>query len=621
MKQGSTWRQARAWRRAWGSLAVAAVVVLGAPAASSQGAGGSGGTADTPPAAGASSMGGASSAGSSSGSSLPVVEKLDATDVARGSPVTARGKNFPTNTDSITLELSGLDIGHPSFVDEKGTSFTFVVPHEILRDGKPERLPLGEHLLRMTITPPSSPAADALEAVRVQRMTARPFFEGTLHVVGDSRAAIKLTKLEPAVISPETRRVSLIGEGMGGEGRDYSFLIDGKALSLCWTSDCAGLRGRFLSPYELEISGDFANIISGHEGKHQVSLRRGERASEGKVDVQVVAHSASTIRHYALALSVAILGLILLLAAKGGQTHMVRGRAYELRSFLIDTETDTYSLSKFQFYLWSAAALLAYTYLSLSRWLVQGEVNLVDIPENLPGILIVSGGTTVVSMGITAARGPKAAGPIHPSFSDLLTVGGVVSPERFQFFLWTIVGVASFLFAVLQVDPLVLKELPAVPERLLYLSGASAAGYLGGKMVRAPGPIIENIIPTVESLKLTIIGRNLAASAGITLEGKPLFENMRQGQEKATTEVARLRPKVVEPEDNQDPEKPKLAKILELKTSVPPEWKKAWLEKPETQSGGIQLTLTLTNDDGQKATWPFEIPKKDLEKLTTEPPP
>ena len=621
MREGSIRRWTSTWRRALGSLAAAAIVVLLATEVSAQGAGGGGGMAGSGLVAGASAIGGAAGAeqraASSKGSPVPFVEELAPTDVARGSPVTAKGENLPTNKDAITLELSGFDIGHPSFVDDKGSSFTFVVPHEIVRDGKRERLPLGEHLLRMTITQPSSRKKDALDA-GMRRMTAKPFFEGTLYVVGDSRTAIKLTKLDPPVISPETKRVSLIGEGMVGEGLDYSLLIDGKALELCWKSECEKLRARFLSPYELEVTGNFTDVIQGHAGKHQVSLRRGAIASEGKVDVEIVAHRGSTIRHWSLALSFGILGVIVLLATKGGQGHTVRGRSYDLRAFLIDTETDTYSLSKLQFYLWSAAALLGYSYLSLSRWLVQGQTDLVDIPENLPGLLVVSGGTAVASIGITAVRGPKAAGDVHPSFSDLVTVGGVVSPERFQFFLWTIVGVASFLFAVFQVDPLSIKELPAVPERLLYLSGASAAGYLGGKLVRAPGPVIENIIAKAGSLTLTIIGRNLAVNAAITLDGKQLSENIRQGQETTrSTEAAKLRPKIVEAEDKQDSEKPKLGRILELTTSVPREWKEEWLKRADAETGAVQLTLTLTNDDGQKATWPIEISKKDLDALRT----
>jgi hypothetical protein len=59
--------------------------------------------------------------------------------------------------------------------------------------------------------------------------------------------------------------------------------------------------------------------------------------------------------------------------------------------------------------------------------------------------------------------------------------------------LWTILGVGTFLYAVLQLPPGSISELPAVPERLLVLMGLSSAGYLGGKMARKAGPVIDEI--------------------------------------------------------------------------------------------------------------------------------
>ena len=86
------------------------------------------------------------------------------------------------------------------------------------------------------------------------------------------------------------------------------------------------------------------------------------------------------------------------------------------------------------------------------------------------------------------AVGPKGAGDVQPGWSDLLTVGGVVVPERVQFVVWTIVGVFTFLAMTLFADPWIAQELPGVPERFLLLMGVSSAGYLGGS---ANGPQIR----------------------------------------------------------------------------------------------------------------------------------
>ena len=81
-----------------------------------------------------------------------------------------------------------------------------------------------------------------------------------------------------------------------------------------------------------------------------------------------------------------------------------------ISALMLDPETDTYSLLKFQFYLWTFAVVLGYSYLSLVRSLIQGAFEFSDVPTDLPGILIVSVGTAVISTGVTSAVGSKGAG-------------------------------------------------------------------------------------------------------------------------------------------------------------------------------------------------------------------
>lgn len=97
-----------------------------------------------------------------------------------------------------------------------------------------------------------------------------------------------------------------------------------------------------------------------------------------------------------------------------------------ISALMLDPETDTYSLSKFQFYLWTFAVVLGYSYLSLVRSLIQGTFEFSDVPTDLPGILIVSVGTAVISTGVTSAVGSKGAGRVQPGWADLLTSGEVV---------------------------------------------------------------------------------------------------------------------------------------------------------------------------------------------------
>jgi hypothetical protein len=166
-----------------------------------------------------------------------------------------------------------------------------------------------------------------------------------------------------------------------------------------------------------------------------------------------------------------------------------------LRLLLLDPETETYSLSKFQFYLWTVAGLFGYAYLFISRVYVQ-FASWPDVPITLPGIILVSGGTAVASQIVTATKGAKGAGAEFPSVADFITSGGVVAADRLQMLLWTIMGVFAFFYAVLQLAPGTITDLPAVPERLLVLMGISSAGYLGGKMARKAGPVIDELSVT-----------------------------------------------------------------------------------------------------------------------------
>ena len=126
-----------------------------------------------------------------------------------------------------------------------------------------------------------------------------------------------------------------------------------------------------------------------------------------------------------------------------------------------------------------------------------------DVPSSFSGILAISTGTTLAAAGATAARGSKGSGPITPSAADFITIGGQVVPERFQFFVWTLVACLGFLALLVSQNPATIVGFPNFPDSLLYVMGVSAGGYLGGKLVRAAGPVIRNIAWDKVSKKIT----------------------------------------------------------------------------------------------------------------------
>jgi hypothetical protein len=200
---------------------------------------------------------------------------------------------------------------------------------------------------------------------------------------------------------------------------------------------------------------------------------------------------------------------------------------YQTFAYLfIEPETNTYSLSRLQLILWTGAAIVAYIYLAASQSLVQWKWQLADVPEGLPTLLGLSVGTTALAIGATEARGSKGAGPVHPGLGDFITTGGVLAPERLQFFLWTVIGVFGFVTATLAQDPATVTQLPKVPDNFLPLMGASAGGYLAGKFLRKPGPLIKQADPLPPyapgktlAAGIRILGANLSPRAQVSING------------------------------------------------------------------------------------------------------
>jgi hypothetical protein len=202
------------------------------------------------------------------------------------------------------------------------------------------------------------------------------------------------------------------------------------------------------------------------------------------------------------------------LVSHGIQGYSIAGRRYSpLAAFLIDKTTDSYSLSKFQLFAFSLVSVFAYFYVFLCRALVQWNFTFPDIPDNYPSLLAISAGTTVAAIGLTGNRGTKGGGAVYPSAADFISDGGLVVAERFQFFVWTLVACIGFVMLILMQDPAKVDGFPTFPSGLLYVMGVSAAGYLGGKAIRSPGPILKSVDLSVPQgttdLNVSLKGENL----------------------------------------------------------------------------------------------------------------
>ncbi len=416
--------------------------------------------------------------------------------LSRGDTVQIRIQDGPTAKVPVRLTLS-LDRDHSVIQPAGEVSYSPAAPGTpgVITARIPDDAPFGTYSTRIQIDERSQPGPKLVvgppggSGVSLAEFDPKETYAGSspVHdVSGKSQRTVDLVLRGKGFLRTDANA--------GISASDNAIWINGVRQRVTWDEPCTsnppkdgGIRGDVISGNEVRL----CYVPVPPNGQLLVAAGIGDTMSEirafrvfnwGTAPVAILAG--------AIALVLALLPLLLLRFVR--KSYRIGGKNYRLRMLFLDPETDTYSLSKFQFYDWTVAAIFAYAYLYISRVHVQLG-SWPDVPATLPGIIVVAAGTAVGSQLVTSAKGSKGAGEENPSIADFITSGGVVAPDRLQMFLWTIVGVGAFLYAVLQQAPGVISELPTVPERLLVLMGISSAGYLGGKMARKPGPVINEI--------------------------------------------------------------------------------------------------------------------------------
>lgn len=343
-------------------------------------------------------------------------------------------------------------------------------------------------------------------------------------------ASIKLISVYPSVAYQSDTNAfnfNIVGENFSENSLNDDVTIDGRGSIVkvhgASEADCQGKesclwvensRTMHLVGYRSES----------HQGIIKVGVRVGNVAGVDEKPLVLARHSGAFVFLASAAFTLGLFGLVYYIVAKGlSKNNSGRKRLPLLETFIFDPQTNSYSLSKFQLMMFSATFVFGYVYILLSRLLVQWQFSLPDVPMTIVGLLSVSGGTAIAATGLTSALGSKGAGLQHPTGADLISTGGVVVPERFQFFVWTIIACGGFTALLIGQDPAKLSNFPDLPTGLLYVMGVSAGGYLGGKATRKPGPIVEYVIirqpkgnnpwPT-----LLVQGQNLASDGRILVD-------------------------------------------------------------------------------------------------------
>jgi hypothetical protein len=447
--------------------------------------------------------------------SLPVI--------TRGQSVVVYGDGFPQEAIKVYLRTGKESTGDRGYqilgvasADQKSVTFKL-----------PDGAPTGDYLVFLDF--------DTNEVA----------VPGELRIVPDASGKVILDAIAPATDYADSESKSfnfvIAGQNLAHQASDNTLIAIGYGpVEVGSESECAAWKQtrayqKVCLSYDPGMEGQKLKVSGYHPGQYEGPVSFEIKVGNNISNAQKITFSgirAETLRIAAVVVFCVLAAVVFLLVLRGVKESRLAGeRTGPLAAFFLDRQSNSFSLSKFQLLAWTSVAVFGYVYLFFCRMFIQWTFSFPAIPDNLPTLLGVSAGTTVAAVGITVNRGSKGSGPLHPSMADFISTGGVVAGERFQFFIWTLVGCLGFLGIILSSDPAALTQLPDVPSTFLALMGISSAGYLAGKFVRQPGPIIElltiiEVIPAAAGhkavIRMEVKGQNLSDSAIVKVDENEL---------------------------------------------------------------------------------------------------
>jgi hypothetical protein len=332
-----------------------------------------------------------------------------------------------------------------------------------------------------------------------------------------------------------------------------------------------------MDTYEVEVRADDAPVVStpASPGASPAATPIPPLQKVPKIRVEYV----FTMYKWA---SLVVLGLILLIYILYKLFYKVpegQPRFTFLKMLLLEQENQTYSLSRAQFAAWTVAIVWSYLFFYYAHGFVEQSWSYPNLGNAVYAFLI-SLGTLIAAQATNLGQGVKGAGEVHPSLADLVVHGGVLALDRVQQVIWTLIAIGMFIRITVTTYGTA-SALPDIPMELLGLMGLSSAGYLGGKLVRGPGPVIEQVtVQTDAGVVLLIKGQHLSKQAFVW------FDGVQQPTEKVTSTA-------------DDPDQPlKFATELQLTLDMTlADWR------------AKNHSITVVNPDAQRADWrtPAEI--------------
>lgn len=205
--------------------------------------------------------------------------------------------------------------------------------------------------------------------------------------------------------------------------------------------------------------------------------------------------------------------------AKGGVKRPTIVHFFEL--ILADRVTNTYSLSKFQAFIWTIAAIGSYAYVIISQGLLLRNGKIPDFNPSLVVLMSISYGGLIAAGGLGAKKPKNEVKARPPQLSNLFCEGGSVDLSRLQLFGFTLVSIAAYIYNLALGNPL--EGLPDIPPTLLGLMGVSQTGYLGNKAIGKDASINAIAPDSIEinqsGIPISILGSGFVKDTKVMLEG------------------------------------------------------------------------------------------------------
>ena len=204
-----------------------------------------------------------------------------------------------------------------------------------------------------------------------------------------------------------------------------------------------------------------------------------------------------------------------------GSVAWILGKWNIMPNILLDVETNTYSLSRFQAFAWTVVLLGSYFYIAICTGLVLRDGVIPDFNPSLIGLMSISY-TGLISSHFLGKKNPKnEIKGQPPELSNLFATNGNIDISRLQLLCFTIVAIAVYLYNLIISNTL--NGLPDIPPTLHGLLLTSQGSYIGGKLFGdkiAVNRIFPNVFSIIEhEIEFNMVGGGFVEGIKVMLEG------------------------------------------------------------------------------------------------------